>query len=158
MVPIGGSATRPPASRRSSLSSYPKSNCRALRTAWRRGSIGDEEKAVLRITCPACRARLRSPDTTGGRSAVCGACGAPLEIAGKLKRGDCDLFPDVWQLDPEGLPEDWRIVWEERAAILEHDGGLPREKAEALAMVEVEEQRRSREGADRADGDASCGT
>jgi hypothetical protein len=61
---------------------------------------------VLRITYPACSARLRSPDTTGGRTAVCGVCGAPLEIGGKLKPGDVDLFPDVWPLDLDGLPEE----------------------------------------------------
>lgn len=104
---------------------------------------------MLRITCPACSARLRSPDTAGGRSAVCGTCGAPLEIAGKLKPGDVDMFPDVWPLDPESLPEEWRDVWEERAAIMEYDGGLTREEAETLALGEVEELRRSQERADR---------
>ncbi len=42
----------------------------------------------------------------------------------------------------EDLPEEWRIVWEERAAILEFEGGLPHEKAEALALDEVVEQAR----------------
>jgi hypothetical protein len=101
---------------------------------------------VLRITCPACSARLRSPDTTGGRTAVCGACGALLEIGGKLKPGDVDQFPDVWPLDQEELPEEWRLVWEERAAIMEHDGGLSRAEAEARALGEVQEMRRRREG------------
>lgn len=38
---------------------------------------------------------------------------------------------------PDDLPGDWRIWWEERAAIMEYDGGLPRERAEAVAWDEV---------------------
>jgi hypothetical protein len=37
----------------------------------------------------------------------------------------------------EGLPMDWRIEYEERAAILEYDGGLTREEAEAQALREI---------------------
>ena len=37
------------------------------------------------------------------------------------------------------LLDDWlREVFEERAAIREFDGGLPKEKAEALAKAEME--------------------
>ncbi len=38
----------------------------------------------------------------------------------------------VEDLDPE-----WRIEWEERAAIMEYDGGLPREQAEAAALADI---------------------
>ena len=38
---------------------------------------------------------------------------------------------------PESLPMDWRIEFEERAAILEYDGGLSREKAERQAFIEI---------------------
>jgi len=41
---------------------------------------------------------------------------------------------------PEGLPMDWRIAWEERAAVREYHGGLERERAEALAFSEILEQ------------------
>jgi hypothetical protein len=37
----------------------------------------------------------------------------------------------------ENLDPDWRVEWEERAAIMEHDGGLPRERAEAAALTEI---------------------
>ena len=40
-------------------------------------------------------------------------------------------------IDPSDLPGDWRVEWEERAAIMEYDGGLPRERAEALALEDV---------------------
>ena len=40
-------------------------------------------------------------------------------------------------IGPDDLPGDWRIEWEERAAIMEYDGKLPREQAEALALAEV---------------------
>jgi hypothetical protein len=37
----------------------------------------------------------------------------------------------------EDLDTDWRIEWEERAAIKEYDGELPRERAEAEALAEI---------------------
>jgi hypothetical protein len=40
-------------------------------------------------------------------------------------------------IGPDDLPGDWRVDWEERAAIMEHDGKLPRERAEALALTEI---------------------
>ncbi len=39
--------------------------------------------------------------------------------------------------DLDGLPMDWRIEYEERAAILEYDGGLSRVAAEAQALTEI---------------------
>jgi hypothetical protein len=39
--------------------------------------------------------------------------------------------------NPDDLPGDWRVWWEERAAIMEYDGCLPRERAEALAFDAV---------------------
>ena len=39
--------------------------------------------------------------------------------------------------------EDLEELYEERAGILEHMGGLPKEKAEALAKAEVETIRRA---------------
>ena len=39
--------------------------------------------------------------------------------------------------------EDLKYWYEERAAILQFDGGLPKEKAEALAKAEVETIRRA---------------
>ena len=35
---------------------------------------------------------------------------------------------------PDQLPADWHFLWDERAAIMEYDGGLPRERAEAEAL------------------------
>jgi hypothetical protein len=40
-------------------------------------------------------------------------------------------------LGPDDLPEEWRALWEERAAIREYDAGLSREYAEALAWEEI---------------------
>jgi hypothetical protein len=37
---------------------------------------------------------------------------------------------------------DWQFAYEERAAILEHDEGLPRIDAEALAAEQIANQRR----------------
>ena len=44
------------------------------------------------------------------------------------------------QIDPTdwmGLPGDWRLDFEERAAIREYDGGQSREHAEAGALAEI---------------------
>jgi hypothetical protein len=38
---------------------------------------------------------------------------------------------------PPDLPPEWHVDWDERAAILEYDGGHPRERAEALALKEI---------------------
>ncbi len=35
--------------------------------------------------------------------------------------------------DPRGWPEFWREAWEERAAIMEYDGGMDRARAELEA-------------------------
>jgi hypothetical protein len=40
-------------------------------------------------------------------------------------------------LTPDDLPPDWHDLWEERAAIMEFDGSLPRERAEALALADA---------------------
>jgi hypothetical protein len=34
-------------------------------------------------------------------------------------------------------PPDWHFLWDERAAIMEYDGGLPRERAEARALDDI---------------------
>lgn len=44
---------------------------------------------------------------------------------------------DLDATGPDTLPMDWRIDFEERAAILEYDGGLAREEAEAQALREI---------------------
>ena len=38
---------------------------------------------------------------------------------------------------PGDLPVDWRIDFEERAAILQWDGGLPRQEADIQALAEI---------------------
>lgn len=41
------------------------------------------------------------------------------------------------QVEVDDLPGDWRVEFEERAAIKEYHGGLPRERAEAQALAET---------------------
>jgi hypothetical protein len=41
---------------------------------------------------------------------------------------------------PADLPMDWRIEFEERAAILEYDGGLSRNEADSQALREIAER------------------
>jgi len=47
------------------------------------------------------------------------------------------LFGPTPSSTPSGLPPEWRELYEERAAILEYDGGAPREVAEHYALIEV---------------------
>ena len=42
--------------------------------------------------------------------------------------------------DIDDLPMDWRIEFEERAAILEYDGGLSRTEADSQALREIVER------------------
>jgi hypothetical protein len=43
---------------------------------------------------------------------------------------------------PTDLSPNWHLLWDERAAILEYEGRHPRERAEALALVEIVRQMR----------------
>jgi hypothetical protein len=50
---------------------------------------------------------------------------------------------------PADLPTEWRIDWEERAAILQYDGGKSRDEAERDALREITDRLQRR-------GDASA--
>ena len=54
---------------------------------------------------------------------LAGLCGAGVDAASILT--------------PDDLPPDWHYAWDERAAIMEYDGGMPREVAEALALADI---------------------
>ena len=43
-------------------------------------------------------------------------------------------------LTPGDLPVEWWELWDERAAIMEFDGNMPRERAEALALADIVER------------------
>lgn len=59
-------------------------------------------------------------------------------------KGDVLRALTLESLTPTDLPPEWHLAWDERAAIMEFDGGLPRERAEALALACVlEEMRRA---------------
>ena len=45
-------------------------------------------------------------------------------------------------LTPADLPGDWHFLYEERAAIMEYDGSLPRGQAEADALKDILQQMR----------------
>ena len=48
------------------------------------------------------------------------------------------------ELTPDDLPSDWRAEYEERAAIREYDGNMPRELAEHYALLEIIEMMKTR--------------
>ena len=48
----------------------------------------------------------------------------------------------VRDLSPGDLPVEWWELWDERAAIMEFDGNMPRERAEALALTDIVERMR----------------
>ena len=58
-----------------------------------------------------------------------------LLIVKRLARGE--LLPEKEEVGIDDLPGDWRVWFEERAAIMEYHGGLPREHAEAGALKET---------------------
>ena len=60
-------------------------------------------------------------------------------------------FPPTTCVRVEDLDPEWRIVWEERASIMEYDGGLPRERSEALALAEIVMQMKQADGSARSD-------
>lgn len=48
-----------------------------------------------------------------------------------------DVKPSAPDIGLDDLPGDLRVEFEERAAIMEYDGHVPREHAEALALAEA---------------------
>lgn len=61
-----------------------------------------------------------------------------LERLRALRAGDGISPPVV--AGPEDLPIEWRVEFEERAAILEYDGSLSRDAADAQAFQEIMER------------------
>jgi hypothetical protein len=65
----------------------------------------------------------------------------------------------AWSLDPgpdilsDNLSAEWHLEWDCRAAIMEFDGGLPRERAEAAALADILDQMRR---ADINPGNCTC--
>ena len=55
-----------------------------------------------------------------------------------LRAGRSLDLPDFVDLD--SIPMDWRIEYEERAAIMQYDGGLSREEADKRAFSEILER------------------
>lgn len=66
-----------------------------------------------------------------------------LVEAGRIRPGDIADHEDFFS----GLTEDERYIFEERAGIMEYDGGLPRDEAERLAkVIFLEKYREGRRG------------
>jgi len=61
-----------------------------------------------------------------------------LELLRLLRAGKSLDPPTLTDIDD--LPMDWRIEFEERAAILEYDGGLSRNEADSQALHEIAER------------------
>ncbi|MBA4063441.1 MAG: hypothetical protein C0501_06965 [Isosphaera sp.] len=64
--------------------------------------------------------QARRPGRGCAPPAGCPACGHPHRID-----------------TPADLPSEWYLVWDERAAIMEFDGGATRERAEHFALLDV---------------------
>ncbi len=118
--------------------------------------------AGLRITVDGPLLRIRGPrnaepivrDLMANKSAVMAALAAESrrsQTCGDTGDGDTThKFPKRQEVlspsplspasdGPETLPPEWRFLWEERAAIMEFDGGLPRQLAEARALAAIRE-------------------
>lgn len=55
----------------------------------------------------------------------------------RLRLQDAEQGDTLGGFGVADLPADWHLLWDERAAIMEYDGGLPRERAEALALAGI---------------------
>jgi len=56
---------------------------------------------------------------------------------------DLAIFPEhLPGITPVDLPPDWHFLWDERAAIMEYDGGMTTERAEAEALKDILRQMR----------------
>lgn len=73
----------------------------------------------------------------GGGNTACDARLEPISVGG----GPPVETPSGY-LCPADLPQAWRELYEERAAIREYDGGQLREHAEAAALAEILERMR----------------
>jgi len=62
----------------------------------------------------------------------------PDVIEAEIAARQCRAAPP---LTPDALPPEWHVLWDERAAIMEYDGGMPRERAEAEALADILRQR-----------------
>ena len=63
-----------------------------------------------------------------------------LEIIEELVKSNvskAEVDADVLIFSPGDLPMEWRVEFEERAAILEYDGGLNRKMADVQALKEI---------------------
>ena len=73
-----------------------------------------------------------------------GLYGATTDPApGTCGASTCSALQPACAIGPDDLPGDWRIEWEERAAIREYDGGQVREHAEAEALREIVQRMRA---------------
>ncbi len=61
-----------------------------------------------------------------------------LERLRALRAGKILAPPTLTDIDD--LPMDWRVEFEERAAILEYDGGLSRTEADSQTLREIVER------------------
>jgi hypothetical protein len=73
-------------------------------------------------------------EVVGEELAIYAPFGAPPAVIDALRAHRAEITQMLIPGPGGHTPEDWFIEWEERAAILEHDQGLPRPEAEALAF------------------------
>src|SRR5437879_5379609 len=92
----------------------------------------DEARAAgLSVEADGDRLRIRGP-----RSAEPVALRLIAGKAAVLRALTADRLPAL-DITSDDLPPDWRYVWEERAVIMEYDGGLPKEHAKAAALADT---------------------
>lgn len=63
-------------------------------------------------------------------------CNPEAAVAWRRDAAHCRMFAE-YGIGPWDLPADWRVEFEERAAIREYEGGQAREHAEAEALGEI---------------------
>jgi hypothetical protein len=91
------------------------------------------ESAKLLSSCAGYLHRLIEPTTRGDRRNYSATRPWPRSARAPAKKP----APKVTVLRVGDLPDDWREFYDERAAIMEHDGRLARDQAEQQALAET---------------------
>jgi hypothetical protein len=99
--------------------------------------------------CPNWRLDTMNPEIQGGARCVRVSAGAregvfmlDLDTIFDPDRTPHAPPPASVALTPADLPADWHFAWDERAAIMEYEGGLHREQAEVEALKYILEDMR----------------
>ncbi len=95
--------------------------------------LAEARKAGLAVLVEGDRLRVRGPRRAEAIAKKLLAL-KPAVVQALAAQGTPAVSPSP---GPRALPPDWFVLWDERAAIMEYDGKMSREHAEARALADV---------------------